>query len=1012
MSAPLRKKVAPQIRDLAERNVALKERSMYVIVGDNGRDQVVNLHYMLSKLTGKKPNVLWCYKKELGFSSHTKKRTKEVKKSMKTGLHDQNLDDPFDMFQKTNDIRYCFYRDSEQVLGKTYSMCVLQDFEALTPNILCRTIETVEGGGMVVVLLRTMSSLKQLYSVAMDMHKKFKPEDGSSTGGLEARFNERFILSLGQCNNCIVMDDEMNILPLSSATLTSLAAAKDSTDLLETIAERTEQEGIEISQVSRLASNIKPVGEIVIGMSKTSDQAKAVLQFTQTLNSASTASSTSSIRRLVCLTSGRGRGKSAALGMAIGSAVALGYSNIVVTAPSNENVTTVFEFVTKTLEALGFRPHSDYVEITKRLDGAGSDTAQSIYSTQKGNRQIREVPSQIIINKNNHRQCIQFVPANECLSVLGNAEILVIDEAAAIPLPVVKSLIGAGNHLTLVSSTVHGYEGTGRALSLKLIEEIKRNPSFVVNELEMKMPIRYTLNDGIEKWLHSLLCLDSTEAPALKSKLVSPADCKLYVVNRDALFSHHKATEKFLKNVVSLFVSSHYKNSPDDLMLMSDAPKHHVLAFIPPVSEEDAAVPEVYVAIQIALEGRIGSRDEIFAKAATSTSRPSGDMIPWTLSQQFSDTDFGQLNGVRIVRIAVHPSLARMGYGTEAIKQMCEWVNNISAGSADLTSFISSTPIETPAAVAPAEASLTSETLKPRKLKKPLLNSVVEPEATQIVMAGTTRPTIDFVGTSFGLTLNLFNFWRKNGFVPLYLRQTQNDTTGEFTCMMLRASDSEWLSSLYADFLMRFQRLLCGPFKALSSELALSVISCGGAAPQAEVDILQFLSPYDIKRLRSYARGECDYHLITDLVPVIADLLFNNKVTVAGSLSFLARRVLVGMGSQRKTIDEIYEEDKARISIPQILGIFKPSIDKISSQIEKKLETKIKAQFNQRKNKNLVVLKTVPTPTGPMVIDTDVSGDAEQPETPSTVPEVQETKKVKAFQQHHQNKKKQKMHQK
>ena len=34
---------------------------MFVIVGDKGRDQVVNLHYMLSKTVVKaRPSVLWC----------------------------------------------------------------------------------------------------------------------------------------------------------------------------------------------------------------------------------------------------------------------------------------------------------------------------------------------------------------------------------------------------------------------------------------------------------------------------------------------------------------------------------------------------------------------------------------------------------------------------------------------------------------------------------------------------------------------------------------------------------------------------------------------------------------------------------------------------------------------------------------------------------------------------------------------------------------------------------------
>jgi N-acetyltransferase 10 len=46
-------------------------------------------------------------------------------------------------------------------------MLILQDFEAITPNLLARTIETVEGGGIVVLLLKTMTSLRQLYTMTM-----------------------------------------------------------------------------------------------------------------------------------------------------------------------------------------------------------------------------------------------------------------------------------------------------------------------------------------------------------------------------------------------------------------------------------------------------------------------------------------------------------------------------------------------------------------------------------------------------------------------------------------------------------------------------------------------------------------------------------------------------------------------------------------------------------------------------------------------------------------------------
>lgn len=42
--------------------------------------------------------------------------------------------------------------------------------------------------------------------------------------------------------------------------------------------------------------------------------------------------------------------------------------------------------------------------------------------------------------------------------------------------------------------------------------------------------------------------------------------------------------------------------------------------------------------------------------------RASGDMIPWTISQQFQDYNFGSLSGGRVIRIATHPHLQRVSY--------------------------------------------------------------------------------------------------------------------------------------------------------------------------------------------------------------------------------------------------------------------------------------------------------------------------------------------------------------
>lgn len=70
-------------------------------------------------------------------------------------------------YASVNALMHRYYKESHKVLGNTYGMCVLQDFEAVTPNLLARTIETVEGGGLVVLVLKTMSSLKQLYTMTM-----------------------------------------------------------------------------------------------------------------------------------------------------------------------------------------------------------------------------------------------------------------------------------------------------------------------------------------------------------------------------------------------------------------------------------------------------------------------------------------------------------------------------------------------------------------------------------------------------------------------------------------------------------------------------------------------------------------------------------------------------------------------------------------------------------------------------------------------------------------------------
>jgi N-acetyltransferase 10 len=279
---------------------------------------------------------------------------------------------------------------------------------------------------------------------------------------------------------------------------------------------------------------------------------------------------------------------------------------------------------------------------------------------------------------------------NKDYKYLAQAEILVIDEASAIPLSYIKMLFGP--YLIFLSSTTNGYEGTGRSLSLKLLKEVKKmcsdkcNPQIksnsrsngirVFRELTLNEPIRYSINDPIEYWLMKLLCLDCVGSIHQITKgFPPPEDCQLYYVNRDTLFSYNYISEQFLQRIMSLFVSSHYKNSPNDLQLISDAPAHRLYVLLGP-RQNNTQLPDILCAIQVCEEGNISKKSVENCIINYHEKKPSGNLIPWTISHQFQDYEFSNLSGIRIVRIATHPDLQRMRYGTRAVQLLFEYYKN------------------------------------------------------------------------------------------------------------------------------------------------------------------------------------------------------------------------------------------------------------------------------------------------------------------------------------------------
>jgi len=927
--------------------------------------------------------------------------TKMAASSSSANGNDPTVDN-FELFLTSTEIQWCYYRDTHRVLGSTVGMLVLQDFEAITPNLMARTIETVEGGGLVIFLMRSVKSLKQLYTMSMDVHSRYRTE---SAGDIVPRFNERFILSLGKCTNCLVCDDELNVLPLSKSTLKKLNGEDNSIvkgDTGEVLTTKSTEE-VELEELKESLRDTPHVG-VIVELTKTMDQARAVLTFLE-------ACSEKQSKSTVALTAGRGRGKSAAIGLCLAGALSFGYSTINVTAPEPENLVAVFDFVLRGLKALKYQEHLDY-SIT--------------YNAEKTGRENIKCITAVDVHKT-HRQSIRYVKPEET-DKFASAELVAIDEAAAIPLPVVRALMG--DRLTFMSSTVNGYEGTGRALSLKLIKELrdlkgrggivnaadtaataivgpkqkkgeakvheerwaaaaeaaaemssKVNGAGPLREIELSTPIRYMKGDPVEAWLNKLLCLDCGSAAGMNlvGGAPAPSDCDLYYVDRDALFSFHKLSESFLQKMMGLYSSAHYKNTPNDLQMLSDAPAHSIFVLLSPSAEEDSnSLPDILAVVQVALEGKI-SRKAVEAQLSRGH-RSAGDLIPWTISQQFGDSNFAQLSGARIVRVAVHPSVQGMGYGSRAIEllyrfyngEMVSLTSNGGEGS-DKDDDEQTEEEEVKDGESHSDSDdepqtkkgIRGEKLVPRKELPPLLQNLTDIKA----------PRLDWLGTSFGLTTGLYNFWRRGGMHLLYLRQTKNDLTGEHSAIMVRALprrtgfDDAWLPAFVSDTQRRIISLLSGPFNNLNLKLATSILQefdssssnrqdfmnnedvskaikrrSGSSSSQIGVSELNyFLTPHDLKRIELYGRNLCDHHLVSDLLPSLARLYFLGRMGPTFQLSSLQGALLCGIGLQNQTVDKV----TAQLGLPanQVLAMFNKGIRKVSIALNGIVEEEEKSKL-------------------------------------------------------------------
>lgn len=767
-----KEKVDARILHLLEDGVSRKHRSIIGVCG-KVKDVAHHVHSLLSRYV-MRPQVLWVYEKDLEVKAHKIGKAKKRREAGECVLSN------FESFVVNTDINYVFHSEADRVLGTTTDLCILQDFSKIRANSLASVVESVRGGGVILLPVEETDSIytKRLYNL------------------------------LQSADSYIVIDQEMKVL---RSAHTKKIEEENKENTLEEKLQKIKDLANPLNPLSIISANSTTV---LMRQCKTEDQAEAVLKLSEVLDR----------RSLVAVTADRGRGKSAALGLAISHGIVKGMNDIMISAPHLSNVQTVFEFIVIGLVSNGYKEQFDFfLEYSKSA---------------------KKSVEKITISKT-HYQTIRFVSPQK---LSHSPSMLVVDEAAAVPLTVLKEMLGM--YPTLISSTTAGYEGTGRALSLKLFKSL--NPEII----RLEEPIRYSRNDPVEKWLNNSLSL----APEIPKMATFPKQerCKVYAVNKRLLFSGEEETEKILRSLSSILLSGHYKNSPNDLQTLAEDINHTLLVLL----TEEGRVLGLAQCVKEGSKIEMENTQKIYNEKRTE----KGNLIPWSISQYFLDMEIFEHTGLRIIRIAIHPDAHSMGYGSYLINEI----------------------------VRAAEDK--------EEMNKPVSERTNRP-STDLMFFSPSFPGVEYVGVSFGVTQRLLDFWLRLGMKAVYLKHTLCKTTGEHSLIMMKGlteRSTDKIEVYRKEFTERFLELLPGCFSSVPTIIALQLIT-----PSKE-EIGAFTES-QLKRMQQFSRCNLDLRIVVDLLPYIAKQILLCKKQI---VSTTQKIIILATGLQHKTLEGVSQELK------------------------------------------------------------------------------------------------------
>ncbi|HFG2671770.1 TPA: tRNA cytosine(34) acetyltransferase TmcA [Escherichia coli] len=246
----------------------------------------------------------------------------------------------------------------------------------------------------------------------------------------------------------------------------------------------------------------------------------------------------------------------------------------------------------------------------------------------------------------------RFIAPDALLASDEQADWLVVDEAAAIPAPLLYQLVSRFPR-TLLTTTVQGYEGTGRGFLLKFCARFPH-----LHRFELQQPIRWAQGCPLEKMVSEALIFDDenfTHTPQ-GNIVISAFEQTLW----------RSEPETPLK-VYQLLSGAHYRTSPLDLRRMMDAPGQHFL--------QAAGENEIAGALWLVDEG--GLSQQLSQAVWAGFRRPRGNLVAQSLAAHGSNPLAATLRGRRVSRIAVHPARQREGTGRQLIAGALQYIHDL-----------------------------------------------------------------------------------------------------------------------------------------------------------------------------------------------------------------------------------------------------------------------------------------------------------------------------------------------